>query len=272
MSSGFEKELFFGGALGDEDIGNLNLSKLFEMGELLEDNKETQLERERKQIEQEKFFKNPHCDDNLLPVNENDLNLEVICIQEGEKIYRLSDLIIPINKKKIRVIESYMHKLLTQPEKDKNEKEEDVKKKMIHEKKEIATLIKKSKRNQKYSKINILHNEKFFDKTVFIDSSANVNKTKDGMGGRKGNDDEDDNVVNYNNDNKLCEGEKESNNENKRNLTIINGNVKVDYGNNISNELFMFKQRLNSNNINEDNNNYNNNSYMKMKFFQISLL
>ena len=115
MSSGFEKELFFGGALGDEDIGNLNLSKLFEMGELLEDNKETQLERERKQIEQEKFFKNPHCDDNLLPVNENDLNLEVICIQEGEKIYRLSDLIIPINKKKIRVIESYMHKLLTQP-------------------------------------------------------------------------------------------------------------------------------------------------------------
>jgi hypothetical protein len=273
MSSGFEKELFFGGALGDEDIGNLNLSKLFEMGELLEDNKETQLERERKQIEQEKFFKNPHCDDNLLPVNENDLNLEVICIQEGEKIYRLSDLIIPINKKKIRVIESYMHKLLTQPEKDKNEKEEDVKKKMIHEKKEIATLIKKSKRNQKYSKINILHNEKFFDKTVFIDSSsANVNKAKEGMGGGKGNDDDDDNVSNYNN-NKLCEGEKESNNENKRNLTVINGNVKVDYGNNISNELFMFKQKLNSNkcnNINEDNNYNNNNGSSSAEYAQLN--
>ena len=45
-----------------------------------------------------------------------------------------------------------------------------------NEKKELYNLIKKSKRNQKYSKINVLYNEKFFDKTVFVNMKNNEGK------------------------------------------------------------------------------------------------
>ena len=90
-----------------------------------------------------------------------------MCIQNNEKIYRLSDLLIPIDPKKTKKIESFLSKIMTSVIKDKNEKEEDTKKKEKNEKEEIKNLIKKSSRNQASSNININYNEKFFDKTVF---------------------------------------------------------------------------------------------------------
>jgi hypothetical protein len=101
---------------------------------------------------------------------EKDLDLKLICISEGEKIYKLSDLFIPKDEKVIRKIEKYNNKIMTISEKDKNDKEQDIHKKDTNEFEEIKNLIRKTKRNQKFTKINITYNEKFFDRTFFLDN------------------------------------------------------------------------------------------------------
>ena len=156
------KELLFQGLLSDKDLGNLDLNSVFDLSKIIEDGAQTKENKENNHISN---YSNNIETNNL--VNEKDLNLEVMCIQNNEKIYRLSDLLIPIDPKKTKKIESFLSKIMTSVIKDKNEKEEDIKKKEKNEKEEIKNLIKKSSRNQASSNININYNEKFFDKTVF---------------------------------------------------------------------------------------------------------
>ena len=156
------KELLFQGLLSDRDLGNLDLNSVFDFSKIIQDDGQTKENKENNHISN---FSNNIETNNL--VNEKDLNLEVMCIQNNEKIYRLSDLLIPIDPKKTKKIESFLSKIMTSVIKDKNEKEEDTKKKEKNEKEEIKNLIKKSSRNQASSNININYNEKFFDKTVF---------------------------------------------------------------------------------------------------------
>ena len=156
------KELLFQGLLSDKDLGNLDLNSVFDLSKIIEDGGQTKENKENNHISN---FSNNIETNNL--VNEKDLNLEVMCIQNNEKIYRLSDLLIPIDPKKTKKIESFLSKIMTSVIKDKNEKEDDIKKKEKNEKEEIKNLIKKSSRNQASSNININYNEKFFDKTVF---------------------------------------------------------------------------------------------------------
>ena len=249
--SGLAKEFLFGDALGGEDIGNLDIANVFGVGDLLQDDNVQKSSKKKLESQQRKESFSIDESNNPLPVNESDLNLEVICIQDGEKIYRLSDLLIPIDEKKIRKIESYMGKILTAPEKDKNEKEEDVKKKEKNEKKEIANLIKKSRRNQKYSKVNISYNEKFFDKTVFVDL-----KNKEDY----------DNKTNSDNlNNKTSFPTSIDNN------SLGKENQKIDYSENITNEILEFNTNFKDNSYSSLYNNSlidvekNHNSFFKNK-------
>lgn len=101
---------------------------------------------------------------------ETDLDLKLICIHDGEKIYKLSELFIPKDEKIIRKIERYNNKIMSISEKEKYDKENDGQKKEVNETDEIKQIIKKAKRNQKYTKINMTYDEKFFDRTHFLEN------------------------------------------------------------------------------------------------------
>jgi hypothetical protein len=106
-----------------------------------------------------------------LYLEEKDMNLKLICEQDGEKIYKLSDLFIPLDVKITRKIERYNMKYMTTCERDKHDKEkQDEPKKEVNETDELKNLIKKAARNQKHTKINVTYNEKFFDKTFFLEN------------------------------------------------------------------------------------------------------
>lgn len=111
-------------------------------------------------------------------IKEKDMNLELVCIHNGEKIYKLSDLFIQQNESVIRRIEKYISKTMNNTEKE-NKAEvtgETPVKKDINETLELKQMIKKAKRNQKFQKLNFTYNEKYFDKTFFVDNS-NINNT-----------------------------------------------------------------------------------------------
>ena len=80
--------------------------------------------------------------------DENDLGIDVICEDENGKIFKLTDLIIPLYDSKKESIENYLRKLRERPKKDKNEKneKEDIKKREKNEKEEISKLMKRSKK------------------------------------------------------------------------------------------------------------------------------
>ncbi len=101
---------------------------------------------------------------------EKDLDLKLLCIHDGEKIYQLSDLFVPKDEKIIRKIERYNNKIMSISEKDKYDKDSEGQKKEVNETEEIKQIIKKAKRNQKFTKINITYDEKFFDKTHFLEN------------------------------------------------------------------------------------------------------
>ncbi len=111
-------------------------------------------------------------------IKEKDMNLELVCIHNGEKIYKLSDLFVQQNESVIRRIEKYISKTMNNTEKE-NKAEvtgETPVKKDINETLELKQMIKKAKRNQKFQKLNFTYNEKYFDKTFFVDNS-NINNT-----------------------------------------------------------------------------------------------
>jgi len=91
-------------------------------------------------------------------------------VHDGEKIYKLSDLFVPKDEKIIKKIERYNSKIMSISEKEKYEKEHDAQKKEINDTEEIKQIIKKAKRNQKFTKINITYDEKFFDRTHFLEN------------------------------------------------------------------------------------------------------
>lgn len=101
---------------------------------------------------------------------ETDLDLQLICIHDGEKIYKLSDLFVPKDEKIIKKIERYNNKIMSISEKEKYEKENEGQKKEVNETEEIKQIIKKAKRNQKFTRINITYDEKFFDRTHFLEN------------------------------------------------------------------------------------------------------
>ena len=71
--------------------------------------------------------------------DENDLGIDVICDDEEGKIYKLTDLIIPLYDSKKEATENYLRKMIERVKKDKNEKNEkdDIKKREKNEKEEI---------------------------------------------------------------------------------------------------------------------------------------
>ena len=92
----------------------------------------------------------------------------------GRRFIDYQILFIPKDQKIIKKIEKYNTDILTQPEKEK----EPEPKKEINDTEEIKNLIKKAKRNQKIIKLNVTYNEKFFDKTFFLE---NINTSQQGV-------------------------------------------------------------------------------------------
>ena len=119
-------------------------------------------------------------EDSDINLNENDLGIEAICEDNAGKIFKFSDLIIPLDDKSIQNTEKFLRKKMEKIKKDKNDKTEndEIKKREKNEEEEISKLMKRSKKNQKYCKFNIGFDEKFFDKTLFTKKENNANKER----------------------------------------------------------------------------------------------
>lgn len=107
------------------------------------------------------------------PVTQNteeDLKLEVLAIENNEKVFCLSDLIIPTNKKLLRRIEKYNAMLLNNDNKAHDEGDKEHQDKEKQDKEELENLVQKAKNVQKFIKVNYTYNEKFFDKTFFLEN------------------------------------------------------------------------------------------------------
>ena len=115
------------------------------------------------------YYKNLSEEENQKLIDEHFLGLDILSYEDKEKIYRLSDLFIPINNNKLKKkIEKYNSKIINNIDKE----EIDIKKEE-HEAQELKNLIFKSKNSQKYTKVNYSYNEKFFDKTFLLDRIKN---------------------------------------------------------------------------------------------------
>ena len=188
MSQKLQKELLFGDALGDIDIGGLDLGMISNLGNILNENENNNNNNNTNNSGDNSADNSVENNNNNYGMpslenetftgekpNENDLGIDVICEDETGKIYKLTDLIIPLYDSKKESIENYLRKLRERPKKDKNEKneKEDIKKREKNEKEEISKLMKRSKKTQKYSKVNVGYDEKFFDKTLFMEKNNN---------------------------------------------------------------------------------------------------
>ena len=190
--------------------------------------------------------------------DENDLGIEAICEDDNGKIYKFSDLIIPIDEKSIQGTEKFLRKKMEKIKKDKNDKteNEDIKKREKNEEEEISKLMKRSKKSQKYSKFNIGYDEKFFDKTLFTKKQNNINNNNDNIN------------ININKERKITENkmnieEEEKNNQEIKNELNIKNNLEFNYDDLIKNTLLQFDKHYykeNNNSINNKNININNNN------------
>ena len=205
---------------------------------------------------------------NIIYNSSNDLKLDIICIDDGEPIYKFSDLLIPIDKRTIKKLEKDLKRKINEDDKERNNnnnKEDNInnKKKENNEKDELAILMKKSKKNQKYSKVNINYNEKFFDKTLFVNNNNNYNYNNENFMDyeRKNSYEKNYNIIiNKNIFNNI-------NNNNNFN-DVINNKNGFSYYDLLSNNLIKLKEKLNNNNNNENiennniklNNNFINNN------------
>ena len=185
--SGLSKQFLFGDALDDIDTGCLNLAE-FGLNNLIEqaqkdsddENKSENNNRENSNDNYDNLdiASDEESDINL---NENDLGIETLCEDNKGKIFKFSDLIIPMDEKDILSTEKFLRKKMEKIKKDKNEKieNEEIKKREKNEEEEISKLMKRSKKNQKYCKFNIGYDEKFFDKTLFTKKDDNINNNKE---------------------------------------------------------------------------------------------
>jgi hypothetical protein len=172
---------------------------------------------------------------------EKDMNLELVCVHNGEKIYKLSDLFIPLNESVIRRVEKYISKTMNNTEKEnKIETTGDVSaKKDVNETLELKQMIKKSKRNQRFQKLNFTYNEKYFDKTCFNENININNSLGDSLFKSKENDDfetsKSNSFLNMKKENFVLNPINCDDNHNERNRVIEN---------NLLNSLFFIKMKL----------------------------
>ena len=237
----FSKKLFFGDALDDVDIGGIG-NLMPNLQDLLGDNDNNSQNNNNNNDNTNSNNANNNdlpSEDNDLDFggnyDENDLGIEVICSDDEGKIFKLTDLIIPLYDSKKESTENYLRKMIERVKKDKNEKndKDDIKKREKNEKEEISKLMKKSKKSQKYSKINVGYDEKFFDKTLFL--KKNNSEFKDSE-----------------NKNNNIEEEKSRQEIKKDNLNKTK--INYDYDDLIKNTLFQFKKHYNNSNINQNGN------------------
>ena len=238
------KELLFGNALDGIDIGGLSgLGLNLNLNDIIEDNDNNNNNKNNNNNNNDNNNDdniNKNSDNNYdIPLSdnelesgekhdENELGVDVICSEEEGKIFKLTDLNIPLYENKKEWIENYLRKLRERVKKDKNEKEEkeDIKKREKNEKEEISKIMKRSKKNQKYSKINVGYDEKFFDKTLFIKNNNNEIKDNEHK-------------------NSILEEEKNKQEIKKDNFNKIKDNY--NYDDLIKNSLFQFQKYYNNN-------------------------
>ena len=269
-------ELIFGDALKDIDTGGLNLNNLINFDILNGDVNNDNNNDSNNENNNDNNSNDNNNELNLLENDsdngekhdENDLGVDVICSDENGKIFKLTDLIIPLDDNKKESTENYLRKLIERVKKDKNEKneKEDIKKREKNEKEEISKLMKRSKKNQKYLKVNIGYDEKFFDKTLFLKKNNefkdNENRNnnlddeknkqeikKDNLNKTKINYNYDDLIKNtllqylqYYNNNKFDKIEKEKNeNEDEKKEMKIEDDITKDFKNKIYRKLNVLK-------------------------------
>ena len=270
-------ELIFGDALKDIDTGGLNLNNLIGFDDIL--NGDVNNDNNNDSNNENNNDNNSNDNNNELNLlendsdngekhDENDLGVDVICSDENGKIFKLTDLIIPLDDNKKESTENYLRKLIERVKKDKNEKneKEDIKKREKNEKEEISKLMKRSKKNQKYLKVNIGYDEKFFDKTLFLkknnefkdneNRNNNLDDEKNKQEAKKDNSNK--TKINYNyddlirntllqylqyyNNNKFDKIEKEKNeNEDEKKEMKIEDDITKDFKNKIYRKLNVLK-------------------------------
>ena len=193
--SDLSKELIFGNALDDIDTGGLNLGQFFginniieqvqneEQGNNNEDNDKNENSKENNNNDNDNSDNYPSSsdEDSNIKLDENDLGIDTLCEDSNGKIFKFTDLIIPLDDKTKISTENFLRKKIEKVKKDKNDKtdNDDIKKREKNEEEEISKLMKKSKKNQKYCKFNIGYDEKFFDKTLFTKNQKKKQKNSE---------------------------------------------------------------------------------------------
>ena len=175
-------EFIFGGALEGIDTAGLNLGELG-LNNLIEQaqrDSDDENDNNNNENNQDNYDNLDFQSDEDSDKSENELGIETICEDNNGKIFKFSDLIIPMDEKSIQNTEKFLRKKMEKIKKDKNEKIEndDIKKREKNEKEEISKLMKRSKKSQKYCKFNIGYDEKFFDKTLFTKKQNNNNRDR----------------------------------------------------------------------------------------------
>ena len=246
-------ELIFGDALKDIDTGGLNLNNLINFDILNGDVNNDNNNDSNNENNNDNNSNDNNNELNLLENDsdngekhdENDLGVDVICSDENGKIFKLTDLIIPLDDNKKESTENYLRKLIERVKKDKNEKneKEDIKKRERNEKEEILKLMKRSKKNQKYLKVNIGYDEKFFDKTLFL---------------KKNNEFKDNENRNNNLDDEKNKQEAKKDNSNK-------AKINYNYDDLIKNTLMQYLQYYNNNKFDKIEKEKNENEEKEMK-------
>ena len=243
--SGLSKQFLFGDALDGIDTGGLNFAE-FGLNNLIEQaqrdsDDENKTENNNNNENNDDNYDNLDIssdEDSDINLNENDLGIEAICEDNAGKIFKFSDLIIPLDDKSIQNTEKFLRKKMEKIKKDKNDKTEndEIKKREKNEEEEISKLMKRSKKNQKYCKFNIGFDEKFFDKTLFTKKENNDNRNKE----RKIS------------ENKMNIEEEEKNKKEEEKEILEKNDIYCNYDDLIKNTLLQFDKNYYKNNNDKD--------------------
>ena len=268
------RQLVFGDALDGIDTMGLNLAE-FGLNNIIEQAQNESNEENNNNNEQNNNnndtnnnddanydnFNISSDDDSDANLDENDLGIEAICEDDNGKIFKFSDLIIPLDEKSIQNTEKFLRKKMEKIKKDKNDKNEDIKKREKNEEEDISKLMKRSKKIQKNYKFNIGYDEKFFDKTLFTKKQNNINDNININKERK--------IT----DNKMTIEEEEKINQEKKDESNMKNSIEFNYDDLIKNTLLQFDKHYYKETINTTNNvnNYNEKESEKEIKFETAL-
>ena len=268
------RQLVFGDALDGIDTMGLNLAE-FGLNNIIEQAQNESNEENNNNNEQNNNnndtnnnddanydnFNISSDDDSDANLDENDLGIEAICEDDNGKIFKFSDLIIPLDEKSIQNTEKFLRKKMEKIKKDKNDKNEDIKKREKNEEEDISKLMKRSKKIQKNYKFNIGYDEKFFDKTLFTKKQNNINDNININKERK--------IT----DNKMTIEEEEKINQEKKDESNMKNSIEFNYDDLIKNTLLQFDKHYYKEIINTTNNvnNYNEKESEKEIKFETAL-